>query len=130
MPSSVKEMLAAADAVVPRLTAAEFRDMIGKDNVLVVDIRDPPERALGGKIKGTVHASRGMLEFRTDPDSTYHNPAKTVVLYCGSVVGPFAPIAPITMPTPPGIIPPYKRRRTFPLGIIYLSPLVRSFAAA
>jgi rhodanese-related sulfurtransferase len=88
MASSVKEMLAAADAVVPRLTPAEFRDMIRKDAVLVVDLRDGPELALGGKIKGAVHTSRGMLEFRADPDSPYYNPAfrkeKTVVLYCGS----------------------------------------------
>ena len=88
MASSVKEMLAAADAVVPRLTPAEFRDMIRKDDVLVVDLRDGPELALGGKIKGAVHTSRGMLEFRADPDSPYYNPAfrkeRTVILYCGS----------------------------------------------
>jgi hypothetical protein len=30
MPSSVKEMLAEANAAVPRLNAAEVRDMIGK----------------------------------------------------------------------------------------------------
>jgi predicted sulfurtransferase len=72
MASNLKEMLAAADAVVPRLTAAEFRNRIGKDDVLVVDLRDGPELAVGGKIKGAVHASRGMLEFRADPDSPYY----------------------------------------------------------
>ena len=44
--------------------------------------------ATGGKIKGAVHVPRGMLEFRADPESPYHNPAlrkeKTVVLYCAS----------------------------------------------
>jgi len=88
MPSSVKEMLAAANAVVPRLNPMEVRDMIGKGNVLVVDLRDGPELAMGGKIKGAVHASRGMLEFRADPESPYYNPAfqreKTLILYCGS----------------------------------------------
>ena len=88
MPSSVKEMLAAANAIVPRLNPAQVRDMIGKGNALVVDLRDGPELAMGGKIKGAVHASRGMLEFRADPESPYHNPAfqreKTLILYCGS----------------------------------------------
>ena len=69
MPSSVREMLAEANAAVPRLNPAEVRDMIGKGNVLIVDVRDAPELAAGGKLKGTVNASRGMLEFRADPES-------------------------------------------------------------
>jgi rhodanese-related sulfurtransferase len=88
MPSSVKEMLAEANAAVPRLNPAEVRDMIGKGNALIVDVRDAPELAAGGKLKGAVNVSRGMLEFRADPESPYHNPdfqkGKTVVIYCGS----------------------------------------------
>ena len=88
MASSVKEMLAEANAAVPRLNPAEVRDMIGKGNALIVDVRDAPELAAGGKLKGAVHASRGMLEFRADPESPYHNPAfqkdKTVLVYCAS----------------------------------------------
>ena len=60
MPSSVREMLAEANAAVPRLNPAEVRDMIGKGNVLIVDVRDAPELAAGGKLKGAVNASRGM----------------------------------------------------------------------
>jgi rhodanese-related sulfurtransferase len=81
-------MLAAADAVVPRLSPAESREMIGKGKALVVDVRDPPELTAGGKLKGALNVSRGMLEFRADPDSPSHHPAfqkdKTVVIYCGS----------------------------------------------
>jgi rhodanese-related sulfurtransferase len=88
MPSSVREMLAEADAAVPRLDPAEVRDMMVKENVLIVDVRDAPELASGGKLKGAVNVSRGMLEFRADPDSPFHNPAfqkdKTVLIYCGS----------------------------------------------
>jgi rhodanese-related sulfurtransferase len=88
MPSSVKEMLAEANAAVPRLNPGEVRDMIGKGNALIVDVRDAPELAAGGKLKGAVNVSRGMLEFRADPESPYHNPdfqkGKTVVIYCGS----------------------------------------------
>jgi predicted sulfurtransferase len=55
MPSTIREMLAEANALVPRLNPAEVRDMIGKRDVLVVDVRDAPELAAGGKLKGAVH---------------------------------------------------------------------------
>jgi len=88
MASSVREMLAEANAAVPRLNPAEVRDMTGKETVLIVDVRDAPELASGGKLKGAVHVSRGMLEFRADPESPYHNPVfqkdKTVLVYCAS----------------------------------------------
>jgi rhodanese-related sulfurtransferase len=88
MPSSVKQMLAEANAAVARLSPAEVREMIGKADVLIVDVRDMPEHAAGGKLKGAVSVSRGMLEFRADPESPFHNPAfqkdKTVLVYCGS----------------------------------------------
>jgi len=88
MPSSVKEMLAAANAAVPRLAPAKLREMMDAGDVLIVDVRDPSEVQQSGKIKGAVNVSRGMLEFRADPESPYHNPAfqkeKQVVLYCAS----------------------------------------------
>lgn len=87
MPSSVKEMLAEANAAVPRLSPAETRTRMG-GNALILDVRDPSEVQASGKIKGTVNVSRGMLEFRADPESPYHNPAfqkdKTVLVYCAS----------------------------------------------
>ena len=88
MPSSVKEMLAEANALVPRLDPAEVRNRMSRGDVLIVDVRDAPELASGGKLKGAVNVSRGMLEFRADPDSPYHDPAfqkdRTVLVYCGS----------------------------------------------
>jgi len=87
MTSSVKEMLAEASAVVPRLQPAALQDLLRAGNVLLLDVRDAPELA-GGKIKGAVHVSRGMLEFRADPQSPYYNPVfkkeMPVVLYCAS----------------------------------------------
>jgi rhodanese-related sulfurtransferase len=87
MPSNVKELLAEANAAVPRLSPAEARARMG-GNVLILDVRDPSEVQASGKIKGAVNVSRGMLEFRADPESPYHNPAfqkdKTVLVYCAS----------------------------------------------
>jgi rhodanese-related sulfurtransferase len=86
--SGVKEMLAAANAVVPRLDPARAREMANRDDVLILDVRDAPELQASGKIKGAVHVPRGMLEFRADPESPYHNPAlrqdRTVLVYCAS----------------------------------------------
>ena len=88
MPTSVKQMMEAANAVVPRITPAEARELIAKGNTLVVDVRDAAEVANSGKVAGAVHVSRGMLEFRADPESPAHDKAfdrnKTVIVYCAS----------------------------------------------
>ena len=88
MALSVKQMMEAANAVVPKITPGEAREMIGKGNTLVVDVRDAPEVQTSGKVAGAVHVSRGMLEFRADPELPSHdknfNREKTVILYCGS----------------------------------------------
>lgn len=88
MVTSVKQLMDAANAAVPKITPAQLSDMIGKGNTLVVDVRDPHEVEKSGKIAGAVNVSRGMLEFRADPESPYHDKNfakdKTVVVYCAS----------------------------------------------
>jgi rhodanese-related sulfurtransferase len=88
MATSVKQMMEIANAAVPRVTPAQAREMIAKGNTLVVDVRDAPEVEKSGKVAGALHVSRGMLEFRADPESSYHDKSfakdKTVILYCAS----------------------------------------------
>ena len=88
MVTTVKQLLEAANAAVPRVTPAEAREMMAKGNALVLDVRDAPELAQSGKVAGALHISRGMLEFRADPDSPYHDKNlsrdKTVIVYCAS----------------------------------------------
>jgi rhodanese-related sulfurtransferase len=88
MVTSVRQMLETANAAVPKITPDQASDMIKKGNTLVVDVRDAPEVSASGKIAGAVNVSRGMLEFRADPDSAYHDKnfdkEKTVILYCAS----------------------------------------------
>jgi rhodanese-related sulfurtransferase len=88
MATSVKQMLEAANAVVPKITPDQAAEMIRNGNTLVLDVRDAPEVAASGKIAGAVHVSRGMLEFRADPESPYHDKnfdkGKSVILYCAS----------------------------------------------
>jgi rhodanese-related sulfurtransferase len=86
--ATLKQMMEAANAVVPKITIAQAQAMMAKGGVLVVDVRDAPEVQASGKVAGAVNVSRGMLEFRADPDSPYHDPKfakdKTVILYCAS----------------------------------------------
>lgn len=88
MATSVKQLMEAANATVPRITPAEARAMLSKGNALVVDVRDAPEVERSGKVAGALHVSRGMLEFRADPDSPYHDKNfakdKTLIVYCAS----------------------------------------------
>jgi rhodanese-related sulfurtransferase len=88
MPTNVREMMEAANAAVPRVTPAQAREMIDKGNTLIVDVRDAPELDASGKVAGALHVSRGMLEFRADPDSPYHNKNfgkdKSIIVYCAS----------------------------------------------
>jgi rhodanese-related sulfurtransferase len=88
MAKSAKDLVGAANAVVPKITPAQAQEMIANANTLVVDVRDAPEVQQSGKVAGAVHVSRGMLEFRADPESPYHDQNfakdKTVILYCAS----------------------------------------------
>lgn len=86
--TSVKELLAAANVAVPRITAEEAKAVMARGIALVVDVRDAPEVETSGKVAGAIHVSRGMLEFRADAESPYHDKSfdksKTVILYCAS----------------------------------------------
>jgi rhodanese-related sulfurtransferase len=88
MPTTVKQLMEAANAAVPKITPDKVRDLIAKGNTLIVDVRDAPEVEKSGKVAGAVNISRGMLEFRADPESPYHDKNfskdKTVILYCAS----------------------------------------------
>ena len=88
MATSVKQLLEAANAVVPKVAPAQAREMMAKGNTLVVDVRDAPELEKSGKVAGAVHHSRGMLEFRADPESPYYDKSfardKTIIIYCAS----------------------------------------------
>ena len=88
MTTSVKQMMEEANAAVPKITPAQAREMIAKGNTLIVDVREAPEVLASGKVAGAAHISRGMLEFRADADTPYHDKnfskEKTVILYCAS----------------------------------------------
>lgn len=85
---NVKDMLAAANAAVPKISPQEARALVAEKNALVVDVRDGLEVEASGKAKGALHVSRGLIEFRADPASPAHDAAfstnRPVILYCAS----------------------------------------------
>jgi rhodanese-related sulfurtransferase len=88
VPKTVKDLLAEANASIQKLSPAEAGEKIRSGDVLVLDVRDAAEVQQSGKVKGALNVSRGLLEFRADPDSPYYNPAlqknKTILLHCAS----------------------------------------------
>ena len=88
MALTLKQMMDAANAVVPKITPGQAQEMIARGNALVVDVRDAKEVESSGKVAGAAHVSRGLLEFRADPQSPAYDRNftrdKAIILYCGS----------------------------------------------
>jgi len=88
MTTNLKQMMEAANAAVPKITPQQAQELMAKGNAVVVDVRDGTEVAQSGKVKGAVHVSRGMLEFRADPESPAHDKNfardRNIIVYCGS----------------------------------------------
>lgn len=83
-----KDLLDRAMAEVETLEPAAAKALLGRDDTVFVDIRDPRELQREGKIPGAFHAPRGMLEFWIDPSSPYYKEifgsGKRFVFYCQS----------------------------------------------
>jgi len=82
----IKELVANAEAEIKTLTTAEAIELVNDENAVIVDIRDIRELYKSGRICGSVHAPRGMLEFWVDPESPYHrevfSSGKKLILHC------------------------------------------------
>jgi rhodanese-related sulfurtransferase len=83
-----KALLEAAEREIKTLAVEEAISLHGRDDVVLVDLRDPRELQREGKVPGAFHCTRGMLEFWIHPESPYPKPIyaedKTFVFFCGS----------------------------------------------
>ena len=83
-----KELMAKAEAEVESIAAADAVSLAGRDDTVIIDIRDIRELEREGRIPGSFHAPRGRLEFWVDPESPYHKPIfaadKTFIIHCAS----------------------------------------------
>jgi rhodanese-related sulfurtransferase len=79
-------MVDEATRAVRSLSVDEGRALHGRPDVRFVDLRESGELRREGVIPGALHAPRGVLEFRVDPESPWHDPAfagdPTLVLFC------------------------------------------------
>ena len=85
---TVQTMLAEAEAVVPRISPDEAKGLVGRSDVLFLDVLEPAEVTTSGKVPGAVAIPRGLIEFRADRSLPAHDAAfdraKTVIAYCAS----------------------------------------------
>lgn len=80
------QMVAEAKAQIENLSVEQVAAEVEQGDAVVVDLREADELAEHGKIPGSVHVPRGLLELRADPTSPGHrpelDPAKRVILHC------------------------------------------------
>jgi rhodanese-related sulfurtransferase len=83
---SAKALVEAAEREVETLAVEDAIKLVGRDDVVLVDIRDIRELQREGRVPGALHCPRGMLEFWIDPDSHYHKAQfaqdKRFVFFC------------------------------------------------
>ncbi len=81
-----RALLAEANQSIVSLGVPEVLALLEHPNVVIIDLREPDELALHGKIRGSIHAVRGELEFYADPESPFHMPVfasgKRLILHC------------------------------------------------
>ena len=85
MAVSSKDLVAAANEVVPKISGAEAQAKVAAGAVLL-DIRDTAELTETGHAVGSVHIPRGSLEFKADPASPAYDARlrmdQPIVLHC------------------------------------------------
>lgn len=85
---SATDLVKEAKQHIENLAPAQVKEELEQGNVTLVDLRESEELAQTGRIPGSLHAPRGMLEFYADPALLYHKPAfnkdNRLVLHCAS----------------------------------------------
>ena len=90
MPQSIttgyKALCEAAEREIETLPIEQAVKLAGRDDTVLVDVRDIRELKRDGRVPGAYHCPRGMLEFWIDPQSPYHKPVfaqdKKFVFFC------------------------------------------------
>ena len=88
VPKTAAQLVSEAKQRVSNLGVEQVATELERGDTVLVDLREPEERAQQGSIPGAVHAARGMLEFYADPTSPYHRPEfapdRRLILHCAS----------------------------------------------
>lgn len=93
------DLVKAAKQQIENLTNDQVSAELSIGNVSLIDIRESEEIQQHGRIIGSVHAPRGMLEFFADPLLPFHKPEfdknKRIILHCAA--GSRSALATITL---------------------------------
>lgn len=85
---SATDLVKDAKQQIENLTPQQVKEELSTENAVLFDVRESEELTQNGKIAGSVHAPRGMLEFYADPSLPYHKPEfnkdKRIILHCAS----------------------------------------------
>ena len=85
---SATDLVKEAKQQIENLTPVQVKEELSKGNATLIDIRESEELKENGKIPGSVHAPRGMLEFYADASLPYHRPEfdknEKIILHCAS----------------------------------------------
>ncbi len=84
---SSQKLVQEANESIETLSANEVKNLIEKNEITLIDVRDIRELWREGTIENSKHIPRGMLEFWLDPNSSYFQEnkikdIKKMVLYC------------------------------------------------
>ena len=82
-----KDLVNAAKKEITSISAKQTKNLLDKDEITLIDVRDIRELWKEGTIKNSIHIPRGMLEFWLDPESSYYKEKKIkdikkLVLFC------------------------------------------------
>ncbi|MFD2244651.1 rhodanese-like domain-containing protein [Pontibacter ruber] len=85
---SATDLVKEAKQQIENLTPEQVHEELSNGKATLIDIRESEELKQNGKIAGSVHAPRGMLEFYADSSLPYHRPEfdknKRLILHCAS----------------------------------------------
>ena len=84
---SSKELVNDALKEIKTISQTEASKLHKDGSCNLIDIRDVRELEKEGRVEGSLHIPRGMLEFWIDPNSAYYkqgkiDPSKEIVLFC------------------------------------------------
>ena len=86
MAKSATDLVKEAKQHIENLTPEQVHKELKNGNATLIDIRESEELSQNGKIDGSVHSPRGMIEFHADDSLPYHKPEfdrnKRLILHC------------------------------------------------
>ena len=84
---SSQKLVEEANKSIETLNPSEVKNLMEKEEITLIDVRDIRELWRDGTIENSKHIPRGMLEFWLDPNSSYYKEnkikdTKKMVFFC------------------------------------------------